>query len=688
MTDRTVISDGIVPTLCRQCDMRCGIDVHIRGGRITKISGRKSHPENSGRVCAKGPAAVDLVYHPERLRVPLKKQSDGTFLSIGYEQALDEIAAAMKGIRKRYDARAMGVWTGEAIGFLQQEAYARRFVHAFGSPNYFSAESVCYAARHIAYQLAQGYYNACPDYANARTIVFWGANLGHSHPPYMWAVEQALRKGARLIVIDPRRTAAARKADLFLQILPGTDAALAWGVAHLLIADFQYDKSFVANYSLGFEALAAYAAKFTPDYVASQTGLSADGIRRLAKLVAEGRPRVAHYAGISMEHQSNGLNTVRIIAALAGLCGAVDQAGGDIWPQAAPLRKLTLYDSHPLSDQGPIGQQRFPALYHFRKQCHSMELMDTILDNDPYPLRGMIITGANPVLTNPNADKVHKALAALDLLVVRDLFLTPTAKQASYVLPAASFLERSELHSFPHRQQIQLTTKILDVDGVTDEYTFWRDLAERLDLKDPYFPWSTEEEVNGLLLEPAGVSLEKMKALADGYVYAPLEFNKYRSQPFPTASGRFEFTSAYLKGLGHSELPEYVAPDVKPNAQKAYPLVLITGARYPLYYHSRFRNIKRLQRVKRAVVEIAAPDAMALDITDGEQVRVETRQGAIVLAVQICARSDIRAGVIQIGHGWDEANVNLLTDDTDLDPISGYPNLKLVPARIRKLESD
>lgn len=685
MYGRTVIADGVVPTLCRQCDMRCGIKVHIRDGRITKISGNESHMENRGRLCAKAPAAVDLVYHPERLLTPLKKQPDGTFAPIAYDLAMDEIAAAIKKIHKKHTARAMGVWTGEAIGFFQQEAYARRFIHAFGSPNYFSAESICYASRHIAYHLAQGYYNACPDFAHARTIVLWGANLGHSHPPYMWAIQKALKKGARLVVIDPRRTEAACRADLFLQPIPGTDAALAWGIAHLLIANAQYDHEFVADHTLGFEAFSACAKKFTPAYVADQTDLTADEVRHLAQLVAEGRSRVVNYPGISIEHQPNGLNTVRIIAALGGLCGAVDRIGGDLWPQSLPVRDLTLYETIPLHNQQPIGQDLFPALYRFRKQCHSMALMDTILGRGPYPLRGLIVTGANPVLTNPNARKVQEAFDRLKLFVVRDLFLTATAQQASYVLPAASFLERSELHWHLHRQGLNLTTKILDIDDVTDEYTFWHDLAHRLGLGEQYFPWPAEEDVNRWLVETCGVSLETLKAHPQGYVYAPLKFKKYRSRPFPTPSGRFEFTSTYLKQAGHPELPSYVPPVAGPYTDSIYPLVLITGARYSHYYHSRFRNIKRLQRVKHPVVEIAAQDAKRMGIEQGQQVRVETRIGSICVSAQIRAEGDMRPGIIQIGHGWDQANVNLLTDDADLDPISGYPNLKLVAARIIKI---
>ncbi|MCP4691018.1 MAG: molybdopterin-dependent oxidoreductase [Desulfobacterales bacterium] len=167
---------------------------------------------------------------------------------------------------------------------------------------------------------------------------------------------------------------------------------------------------------------------------------------------------------------------MRAIACLTALCGAVDRPGGDVWPLPPSILDLSLYEALPLDHLRPIGRDRFPALYDFRKQCHALTAMDYMLGRGEHPLRGLILTGANPVLTNPDAAKVSRALDHLDLFVVRDLFLTQTARLAHYVLPAASFLERGELHHHAHRQAIGITTKILDVPGTTDEYTFWRDL--------------------------------------------------------------------------------------------------------------------------------------------------------------------------------------------------------------------
>ena len=685
MAVHTVIENGVVPTLCRQCDMRCGINCHIRDGRITKITGLTGDVEGHGRLCPKAPAAVDLLYHPDRLVTPLKRCASGSFEPISYSEAMAQIAGAMGGIKHNHGARSMGVWTGEAIGFQQQENYARRFIHAFGSPNYFSAESVCWVSRYLAYRMTQGYYNPCPDFARARLIVLWGANPDHSHPPYMWAINRALKKGARLVVIDPRRTASARKAHRFLQIQPGTDAALAWGIIRQVIRNNSYDHEFVANHTIGFEELSAYCQSFTSDFVAGQTGLSKAAVQELGDMFATAHPRVTNYPGISLEHQTNGVNTIRVIAALGGLCGAVDQPGGDFWPESMDQSELPLYHTLPLEGLEPIGRSRFPALYNFRKQCHSLSAMDVMMDRGAYPLRGLIVTGANPVLTNPNTGKVERALDRLDLLVVRDLFMTATARRAHYVLPAASFLERSELHLYVHRQTVALANRVARVDGTECEYAFWHELAHRTGIGEAYFPWKDETAVNRWLLKPSGIALETLQDTPQGIVYVPKAFTKFRRQPLPTASGRFEFVSADLAELGHPALPIYIPPENVTAVHSAYPLLLITGARHALYYHSRFRNIPRLCRVKKPVVEINASDAAQLGIGNGDRVRVETEIGSIELEAEIMTDDDILRGVIQIGHGWEEANVNRLTDDRDLDPISGYPNMKRVAARVVKL---
>ncbi|MEK6193852.1 MAG: molybdopterin-dependent oxidoreductase, partial [Deltaproteobacteria bacterium] len=361
--------------------------------------------------------------------------------------------------KERAGARAMSTWTGEAIGFLQQEAYARRFIHGFGSPNFFTADSVCFALRLMANKTCQGYWTYPPDFERADMTILWGANPAYSHPPFMQRINKARRRGAKLIVVDPRCTNAAKKADLFLQARPGTDAALAFGLIRYLIRENAYDRDFVSSYSRGFDELAAYSKKFTTGYVAQQTGVSEKTINEMQRMVLQSLPRCVSFPGISLEHQVNGFNTIRAIASLSALCGALDIEGGEPWNKEIRVNDLNPLDKEQFNTMGPAGYARYPLFYEVMQKCHSIPGIDYMLGKGDYPKMGLIFAGTNPVLTNPNSKKVAEAFAGLDLLVARDLFMTESAKLAHYVVPAASFLERSELHFYSDVQRVGLSKK-------------------------------------------------------------------------------------------------------------------------------------------------------------------------------------------------------------------------------------
>jgi len=234
---------------------------------------------------------------------------------------------------------------------------------------------------------------------------------------------------------------------------------------------------------------------------------------------------------------------------------------------------------------------------------------------------------------------------------------------------------------------VTLTAKVLDIPGVQDEYTFWRDLASRLGFGERYFPWEDEGEVNRWILEPTGITMEALKKHPQGYVYNSSKYKKYQDRPFPTPTGKFEFSSQYLKKLGYPELPEYKPPRYKSHPDKAYPFVLITGARKYLFYHSRYRNIGRFRTaIPVAEVEIHPEDAARLRIEDGEPVRVTSEIGSMAIQAKVVHEREILPGVLQITHGWDDANVNLITPDSINDPISGFPLLKAIPVRIEKMD--
>ena len=672
-----------VQTLCRMCDDRCAINVYLEDGKIVDIDGYKDHPWNRGRLCVKARAAVDMVYHPDRLLKPLKKTKKG-FEEIGLKQALDEIAERLSEIKEKHGARSISIWKGEAIGFAQEEEMARRFVHALGSPNYFSNDSMCYNGRYFGYRLVEGTWPV-PEYENSRCVVLWGANPPHAHPNMTQMIMRARKAGAKLVVVDPRMSAIARQADLHAALKPGTDGALALGLIQQLIETGGYDREFVENYSVGFDELAEYAKAFTPDAVQEQTGVPAAVVREIARAMAVAAPRVTVYVGNGPEHHENGINNIRAVACLDAILGALDREGGNRMVDAFQGKHLTLYEEIPLEHLGPIGADRFPVLYAFRQECHTMTGMNTILSGKPYPLKAMILTAANPAMTNPNTPKVQKALGALELFVVRDLFMTETAELADYVLPAASFLERVELHPHAKYQTVTMTRKILEYPDVQDEYQFLHDIAHRLGFGE-YFPWKDETELTSWILESAGLTLEQAASHPEGIQYAPIHYERWRNEPFSTPSGKVEFYSQYLEDLGYPALPEYRPPAYLDSPAPDYPYVLITGARKLIYYHSRFRNIKRFRTaIPGPEAELHPQDAASLGLADGDEIRITSRIGSVEVPVKIMSKSEILPGTLQLTHGWAEANANLLTHDDRFDPISGFPLMKAVEVRLEKV---
>ena len=683
---KTVIKNGSIQTLCRQCGIRCGMNVRIQDGVIVECSALSGDPANREPICAKGRVAKELFYHEDRLLKPLKRKPDGAFMEISHDQAFDEIADKILHIQQAYGARSMGVWKGEAIGNFQEEDYARRFIHAFGSPNYLSNDSACFNGRYLAFLLVHGFWNSHPEFEHADLNILWASNLSVSHTAYMREVVKAQKRGARLIVIDPRLNKTTQKADVVARPRPGTDGALAWGLCRHLIKSNAYDREFIARYAIGFEPFSRYAEKFTPEFVRQQTGVDGRTFHKIAEMISTNLPRITIFPGVGLEHQENGVNDVRTIACLAALCGAIDIQGGFTWPEGMGERKLSLCDEVILRDQQPIGAAKFPALYDYRWECHTMTAMDYMLGNGEYPLKGLVMTAANPAINNPNSRKVFEALSSLELLVVNDLFFTETAALAHYVLPAATFLERSELHFYPKFQKVALAAKVAEVSGVHDEYALWHDLAHRLGFGKKYFPWENEEQVNRWILEPTGITLEALRQHPRGIVYRPVRYKKYESQRFPTHSGKIEFESQYLKERNLPEIPKYVAPRYVRHPSKEFPMVLNTGARNPLYYHSRYHNIAKFHKaIPVAQMDMNPVDAERLGIQNMEQVRVVSEIGSVQVQARIVDNGQILPGFIEIPHGWRASNVNLVTYDNINDPISGFPLLKAVPVRIEKI---
>lgn len=670
------------------CGMLCGIDVHVEDGKVKDIVGNEDFAANRGRICIKGSSGLSQLYHEDRLMKPLKKTSEG-FVEIELEQAMDEIAEKMKSLQETYGTQSVGVWKGEGTGFAQQEELARRFAHAIKTPNYFSNDTQCYAGRYISYDLIYGTWPMA-DYRNSKLIVNWGTNAPASHSYWMQDINEGRNNGAKLVVIDTKYTEIARVADIYVQIKPGMDAVLAWGLINLLIQENIVDMDFIGSYTHGFDELKEYAKGFTYEVVEEQAGVSKETMDAIIDLYRDAAPHVASWCGTGLEHQQNGVNNVRAVAYMDTLIGAIDVPGGMITLEGFGANDLHIPIAKELEDLA-IGKNEYPVLYDIRGECHTLLLMDQILSEQPYPFKGLIMTAANPVLTNANTTKVREALSALDLLVVKDLYLTETAKLADYVLPAASYLERSELQYYGIHQTVKLTEKVVDL-GLQNEYDFFKGLADRLDVKD-LIPWEDEEALNRWLVEPTGMTLEALAEHRNGYCFKPLTYGKVQKaheegkKAFNTKTGKIEFYSEYLKEKGYTPLAEI---DTKPayvtDSKEEYPMVLMTGARKVMYFHGRYRNLKQINAVMpEGQVEMHPEDAIALGLKEGDYAKVITENGEIKIQVKVLHEKEIVKGALQITHGFRKANANVLTSDKQRDPISGFPALKSLQARVEKI---
>ncbi len=668
-------------TLCRMCDDRCGINVTVDEGKIVAVSGQKDHPWNQGRLCIKGQYAHQAVQSSQRIYTPMKRIGND-WHKISLQTALDEVAEKIQTLQTQYGPAAVGVWKGEALGFAQQENLARRFTHAIGTPNYFSNDTACFCSRYMGFASTYG-CELFPDFEFSRTMMVWGANPPFSHPFVFDRMMKAKRRGAKLIVVDPVQNEIARMADIHAMPWPGTDGALAWGLIHQLFEKGIANLPFLQEYSTGWEAVRAYARRFTPDETCRLTGVEPEQQAEIIEALATEPLRTGIYVGNGLEHHRHGMENIRAIGFLPGIVGAVDTQGGNRIYESPNLPNLTLYNEKPLLHLSPIGAQEFPLLYRYVKQCHNIRGLEAMVTGKPYPLRALIMTAANPVLTNPDSQRTSAALSSLDLLVVRDLFMTATAQLAHYFLPAASFFERSELVTHGICNLLGMTSKILSYKDCQDEYQFWHDLAHRLHVGE-YFPWETEEELNAWLLSETQWSPEQLRHYPEGITFKPVSFEKWRHKPFATTTGKIRFLSTEHEALGFPGLPEYPqeAPNIPENG-----LLLISGARQRLFNHSRNHQIPEFQRMDpEPFLTMRRADARQLLIAHGEWVQVVGPAGEMKIRASLCADERMRPGVATIPHAWDTANVNQIIPNSILDPLSGFPVLKAVPIQVKRQE--
>jgi thiosulfate reductase / polysulfide reductase chain A len=699
--------------VCRNCHGGCGTIVRLENGVVTDVKGDPANPINRGKLCSKaGASSIEQLYHPGRLDYPLLRagaRGEGKWRRASWDEALGEVAAKMNALKERWGAESVAFARG--VGMNNQHIISR-VANLFGTPNLASISYVCYATRvAVCNATATGKYGgktwdtvAVPDlYSGPRCVVEWGSQkrISNDHGLIGFGpLTGALRDDPVHILLDPRKPASAGPVDLWLPLRPATDAAMALGWINLIIEEELYDKAFVERYCLGFDELRSRAREYPLSKVADITWCDPELIARAARLYATTKPGCILW-GNGLDHVGrNAFQSIRAVLVLMGITGNLDVPGGNVFYPAPPLAYPDLRSRlGPEQEAKRLGGAKFKALDR-AGFAHPPTLFRTILTGEPYPVKALVVVGSNVVTTYPNTSRVIEALGKLDLLVVHDLFMTPTAQYADVVLPAAGNLERDEPRLHLHIKGPQamfmdtVSRKAVAIGERRSDWEFMIALGRSLGFEEHF---ASLEALADDSLKPMGITWKQLKE--HEYIRLPIRYRKYETEGFGTASGKFEIYSTVMKDWGYDPLPAHVEPAESPVSTpelwKDYPLLLITGAKQPMYYHSQGRQIPSLRKLApEPLVEVHSETAAALGLRAGEHAWVETPRGRMRMKVRTHDR--IHPKVLAVPHGWWlpeapgpdhrvlEVCVNVLTDDDpeNCDVAFGSSPLKGLLCRV------
>lgn len=677
----------VVKTICNLCATRCGIDAHVENGRIVKVTGMQESPFNM--LCVKARAIPEMAHSSERLTSPLRKV-DGVFKKVSWDEALDFAAGKLTDLKQKHGARSLLVHLGVPFTYSQTEYMARRFCDLYGSPNYTTGASFCFLARVIGHCLTCGSHISAHYPGVPKCMVIWGQNPTESRLLQADYVHALLGRGSKLIVIDPRATPLAKRADIHGQIRPGTDCALALGMLNVIIDEELFDQQFVERWTVGFDELVRHVRDYPPEKVEPITWIKAETIRAMARMYAGSSPATISL-GISMDHCTNGIQAIRAITTLIAITGNLDIPGGNTYGPGFRMRSLRVPDK-PVEDL-PVGAE-YPIFTRYTQEQSVVPAIEQMITGRPYPIKSLLIAGCNPALTWPNSNKFKRCRENLELMVVMDIFMTDTAKMADLVLPGTTFLETENIRTYPSdmsRGGLPLVTKsnrVIDPVGDSmEDWKIWSALGTKMGYGE-YFPWKDNKALFEFLLQGTDVSLEQLQQNPGGVYYGERRFQKYLTEGFHTPSKKVEIYSKTLEEYEYDPLPTFREPAEGPFSSKdlveKYPFIFISGPRTIVYHHSQCRNFPILRKmVPEPLLDVNPQTASRFDIQDGDLVKVESLRGSVKVKARLTA--DVLPATVVMQHGWSEANANLLTNDEERDPISGFPGFRSVMCRLSRV---
>lgn len=674
----------------------CGLLVGVCNNEIVKVKGDPQGYLNKGYTCYKGRVSADRLKHPDRLRHPLKragKRGAGRWQPVSWEEALDEIASNLLDIKEKHGARAVGFGVGMPKGL--EHFVLIRLANCFGTPNVVASQDVCHAPREVTGLHTCGFYPVADLHNPTGLILSIGSNLLSTNEEGQIGsmVLQQLKNGAKLIVLDPRRTDLAKRADLWLQFRPGTAQALALAFINVIIEESLYDEDFVNKYTYGFEDLARHVKVYSPEAVSEITWIEPELIRQAARMYAEAKPAVLQW-GNAIEHDINAFDATRSLACLMAICGNLEIPGGNInahEPNIAALGKFVRADLVPNKFREMIGA--FHGTIPKMMTVPPAYFREAVLNNNPYPVRGYYGMCTNPLVAWSDSKASYEAFMSLDFMAMADIFMTPTASLADIVLPVAHHFEINDIghYGIGHGMIFARPKLVEPPDECWPDMKILNELGKRI--SNPEYWHDNFEKFLEDILKPSQLSYKEF--VARGYLKGPDRFKLYEEKGFRTPSGKVELKLSAADKFKLNPLPKFdgLPEDDDPD----YPLTLISAkSRY--YLVSSYRWVEKLREKRpQPTFEIHPDTAAAHHIKDGDQVIIETRYGQITQTAKLTDIVHPRLVSAALGwwfpegkaenqFDWQKSNYNMLTSMGKLGKEFGTPNIKNIPCRIRKIE--
>jgi molybdopterin guanine dinucleotide-containing S/N-oxide reductase-like protein len=678
----------VVHAACsHDCPDACGVLITIEDGRATRIQGDPAHPVTRGFLCAKVAKYLDRVYSPDRVLYPMRRtgtkgpsavgQKARNWRRISWDEALDTIAEKFKGIITEFGSEAILPFSyGGSCAVLNGASMDRRFFHRLGASQL--ERNICSAAGEAAMLSVTGVkLGTEPEqFRHSRYIIAWAANI-HGNNVHLWPfIEEARRNGAKLVVIDPYRTRTAACADWFLPINPGTDAALALAMMHVIIGENLYDKDYVDRHTIGFDQLREKVKEYTPEKVALWTGISAADIQKLARDYASVRPAVIRLNYGVQRGEGGGMAT-RAIAMLPCVTGSWKEIGGGL--------QLSTSGAYGLNSEALYR----PDLMQFAlgRAARSIEMVGlgralNTLDNPP--IKGLYVYNSNPAAVCPNHNEVVRGLKRPDLFTVaHEQFFTDTTDYADMVLPATTFFEHTDLQTAYGHYYMQLSQQAIEPLGeCRSNVETFRSLAARMGFSDECFQESVEQMMETALssANPWLEGIDRKRLQEEGHVRLNFEagsareggasrrpFLPFANGNFRTASGKAELYSETLKAQGLDPVASFVpAAESRHAKSKTFPLELL-ARKADNFLNSSFSNLSAIQKMEElGLLEMNMADARPRGIADGDRVRVHNHRGEMFLVARV--DGNVQPGVVGARLFWaklaeGQKNVNVLTSE-------------------------